>query len=259
MTYRVGVVSYLNAKPLTWALERGEVPGLEPVLDVPSKLSAMLLAGELDAALVSSVVALREPQIQLLPKAGCIAADGAVQSVLLLTSVHIDQIQRVALDASSLTSVALTKVLLKLRWGLQPEYITLPPDPKAMLAQADAALLIGDPGLAQYVTDGHGSALYDVIDLGRAWRDWTDLPFVFAAWSARDGVDLDELAEKLAAARELSLHRIGEIAASAEQRLGLPREVCRHYLEQVISYDLGEREQRGYRLFGQYLKRLESS
>ncbi|MBI2300987.1 MAG: menaquinone biosynthesis protein [Armatimonadetes bacterium] len=256
MTYRVGTVQYLNAKPLTWALEQGWIEGVEVVSDVPSALAARLLAGELDAAMLSSIVALREPLMQVIPEAGCIAADGPVQSVLLFTKVHVEQIARVALDVSSLTAAGLTRVLLEQRYRLRPEYITMPPDLGAMLAEADAALLIGDPGLAHYVAD-QPAGLYDVLDLGREWHEWTGYPFVFAAWIARNRHDDPGLAAVLRRSREMSCAAIADIARDAAARLGLGEMVCRHYLERVIRYQFGERERKGYELFGAYLRREE--
>ncbi|NUQ01898.1 MAG: menaquinone biosynthesis protein [Armatimonadetes bacterium] len=255
MSYRVGTVAYLNAKPLTWALEQRQVPGIEAVPAVPSKLGAMLLAGELDAAIVSSVVALRNPELVILPEAGCIAADGPVQSVLLFSRCHIQQIRTVALDTSSLTSVALTEILLRLRYGLSPAFRPMPPDLPAMLSEADAALLIGDPGLAQYFR-GPEAAAYDVLDLGRAWREWTGLPFVFAAWVGPRRMLHGELPFLLRRGRAQSAAAIPEIARREGARLGLPESVCRHYLEHSIRYDFGPRERQGYELFGRYLAEL---
>lgn len=257
MTYRVGTVAYLNAKPLTWALERGQVPEIEAVPAVPSRLAELLLAGDLHAAIVSSVLALRQPELALLPAAGCIAADGPVQSVLLFSRVHIAQIRSVALDTSSLTSVALIRVLLEARYGLRPDYLHRPPDLAAMLAEADAALIIGDPGLAQHFRGTKDPPAYEVMDLGRVWREWTGLPFVFAAWVAPRELAEGELPALLERGRALSADAIPEIAGAEAARLGLPVEVCRHYLEQVIRYEFGAREQEGLTLFGDKLKELD--
>lgn len=256
MNLRLGVVEYLNAKPLTWALERGQVPGAQAVLEVPSALAARLRAGELDAALVSSVVALESPDLVLLPEAGCLASDGPVQSVLLFSRVHLEQVTSVALDRGSLTSVALTRILLELRYGCRPRYQTLPPDLAAMLAAADAALLIGDPGLSQYVRNAGEPGPYDLVDLGREWRDWTGLPFVFAAWIARPEVDRERLTAVLRESRRRSREQIAAIAAEAAPRLRLSPAVCRHYLEHVMRYELGAREQAGLDRFGELWRGL---
>jgi len=249
MTYRVGTVAYLNAKPLTWAIERGLVEGLQAVPAVPSELGRQLLGGQLDAAIVSSIVAIEHPELALLPAAGCIAADGPVQSVLLFSRVHFSQIRSVALDTSSLTSVALTRLLLERKYGCRPEYQTMPPNLPRMLDACDAALLIGDPSLAQYFQGTQHPPAYDVLDLGRAWQAWTGLPFVFAAWVAPRKLAEGELPQRLGQAREQSRQAIPEIAAAEAARLRLPVEVCEHYLQQVIRYEFGEREWDGFLLF----------
>ncbi len=257
MSFRIGVVAYLNAKPLTWAIERGEIAGAEPVPAVPSELARQLLAGELDAAIVSSVLPLREPRLAVLGECGCIAADGPVQSVLLFTRVHVEQIRSVSLDRSSLASVALTRVLLERRYGLRPVYRTAAPELHAMLAESDAALIIGDPGLAQYTRGRQADAAYDVLDLGRLWREWTGLPFVFALWVAAPRVDRTALSGVLRQALVASQARVAEIAAAESARLALPEEVCRHYLEHIVRYEFGEREQRGWQRFGELVRELD--
>lgn len=249
MKLRVGTVAYLNAKPLTWAAEQGLVDGLEAVAEVPSRLAEMLRAGELDAALLSSIVAIEADDLRLLPAAGCLAADGPVQSVLLFSRVHISQVESVALDISSLTSVVLTRILLEQRYGRRPRYLDHAPDLGAMLSVADAALLIGDPGLSQYIRNGAAPGPYDVLDLGREWRDWTGLPFVFAAWIARPEADHAALVERLAESRRLSAAAMERICAEESTRLGLESDVCRHYLTQVMRYDFGPREEAGLARF----------
>ena len=254
MTYRVGTVAYLNAKPLTWALEQGWIAGAEARPAVPSALASRLLAGELDAAIVSSVLAVREPTLSILPTAGCISADGPAQSVLLFSRVHIEQIRSVALDASSLASVALCRVLLEQRYRAKPDYHSMPPSLPQMLAACDAALLIGDPGLAQYIRGASGLPAYDVLDLGRAWHEWTGLPFVFAAWVAPHELVDSPLPALLEESRRRLLAVLPTIAAAEAERISLPEPVCRHYLEHVIRYEFGPREQQGFALFAEYVR-----
>lgn len=246
MTYRVGTVAYLNAKPLTWAIEKGLIDGLAAVPAVPSELGRQLLGGQLDAAIVSSIVAIEHPELALLPAAGCISADGPVQSVLLFSRVHFTQIRSVALDTSSLTSVALTKLLLERKYGCRPSYRPMAPDLNAMLSACDAALLIGDPSLAQYFQGTQHPPAYDVLDLGRAWQAWTGLPFVFAAWVAPRRLAEGDLPRLLGEARSRSRAAIGEIAAAEAARLKLPADVCEHYLREVIRYEFGDREWAGF-------------
>ena len=250
--YRLGIVPYLNAKPLIYGLEKFPRADVQLVTEVPSRLAILLQRGELDAALLSSLVCLSAPHLEPVPGLA-IAAEGPVQSVLLFTQTPLGQVRRVALDTSSLTSVALTRVLLQERFGLRPEYRNHSPDLVAMLDQADAALLIGDPGLAQHfgAAPEFKKPLCEIIDLGQAWTDWTGLPFVFAVWTTRPEVLSTSLPGILHQARRESSRFIPEIAREASQRLGLPAEVCEHYLHHTIHYDLGPREQAGWQRFGE--------
>src|SRR5262245_4570404 len=142
MTLRLGTVPYLNAEPLVGAFrDRARFPEVNVVSLVPSRLLGSLLAGELDAALVSAAGVLPEAGLRILP-AGCVAARGAVRSIQVYSRLPLEQIRSLALDASSRSAVALTRLLFRARFGRDPEYLTAPPDLDAMLAAADAALLI---------------------------------------------------------------------------------------------------------------------
>jgi chorismate dehydratase len=253
----LGVVPYLNAKPLVYALEKSPREDVTLVSEVPSRLAALLKQGDLDAALLSSWVCLAEPDLEPVPGLA-IASEGPVQSIKLFTKVHLSQVRRVALDTSSLTSVALTRILFQERFGLTPEYLDHPPDLAAMLRAADAALLIGDPGLVQHfrATQGLDTPIFDVLDLGRAWTDWTGLPFVFAVWTARREVLSTSLPDILHQAHQESMALLPEIAAAESHRLGLPGEVCEYYLRYVIRYDLGERERAGLQRFGELARKV---
>lgn len=255
---KLGAVPYLNAKPLIYAWEREPQEEVELIYDVPSQLAKRLKKGELDAALLSSLVGLAETGFEPVPGLG-IASWGAVQSVKLFCRVDLRQVRRVALDTSSLTSAALTKILLQERFGLTPTYLDHPPDLAAMLQQADAALLIGDPGLAQHLQGAAGltSGIREVLDLGQAWTEWTGLPFVFALWTARTESLSASLAQALQAAARAGQAAIPEIAQAESARLGLSVEVCEHYLRHVIVYELGETEQAGLRRFAELAKKLK--
>jgi chorismate dehydratase len=109
---------------------------------------------------------------------------------------------------------------------------------------ADAVLLIGDRAMRDPDEPFHA-----VVDLAEAWRGLTGLPFVFALWVARDGVDLGDLPEALARCRADGLAHAGALADEHGPRLGLDRRLCVEYLTEVLSYDLGDREVAGLRLF----------
>lgn len=252
---RVGVVAYLNTKPLSWALEAGLLPEIEVVGDVPSALGGLVQAGELDTALLSAILATGEHGLHVIPGTGCVAAHGPIQSVQLFCRVPLAQVRSVALDTSSLCAAGLTRVLFAQCWQIEPTWHQAAPDLPAMLAAHDAALVIGDPGLARYLSPGAPAA--EIIDLGQAWYEWTGLPFVFAAWLTKRPLDsLAELVAVLQRARQLSSTRLATIAAEEARRLGLPEEFCHTYLTKVVHYEFGPAEAEGLAEFGDCLARL---
>ncbi|MGE3819472.1 MAG: menaquinone biosynthetic enzyme MqnA/MqnD family protein [Isosphaeraceae bacterium] len=249
---RVGAVSYLNAKPLYHRLEEF-APEACLEMDLPSRLADRLAAGALDLALIPSVEYLRGASLgyQIVP-GFAIAARGAVRSVKLFCRKPFGEIDRVALDAGSRTSQALSRVWLDAAHGVRPRRIeTLPMGVPIEESTADAVLLIGDRAMSvshePYVA---------VVDLAEAWRSLTGLPFVFALWVVRAGVDLGDLPEALARSRSEGLANARDLAAIHGPRLGLDEATCYDYLTNVLSYDLGEPEVAGLRRFARMAARL---
>ncbi len=239
---RIGAVNYLNTKPLIEDLDQ-LAPEAELVLEVPSRLADLLAEGELDVALIPAVEYFRAGRYRIVPGIG-IASNGPVLSVTLFSRVPCKEIRRLALDEGSRTSAALAQVLLRKRHGLTPELVPLPLQQEAEQVDADAVLLIGDramhaclPGFAQ------------AYDLGQEWHHWTGLPFVYAFWAVRPGVELGPVAAALQEAKRRGCSQIGHIAAREASRLGLDAGFCRRYLAHIIRFDLGERELTGLRLF----------
>jgi chorismate dehydratase len=163
-----------------------------------------------------------------------------VLSVTLFSRVPWTGIRRVALDEGSRTSAALTQVLLRGRHGVRPEVVPLPLDSQAEDVDADAVLLIGDRAMRACLP-GFAHA----YDLGQEWHDWTGLPFVYAVWAVRAGVDLGPVATALHEAKRRGLAAVGRIAHAEAPRLGLDAGFCRRYLGNIIHFDLGPREQAG--------------
>ena len=178
---RLGAVSYLNTKPLVEGLEAR--PDLFSVrFDVPAQCAALLHEGRIDLGLIPAVEYLRG-DYRIVPDVA-IGSDGPVASVALFTKVPLGDIHTLALDISSRTSVALTRILCSVKWGIAPKLIPNEPNMRAMLARADAALVIGDLALdIDPVAIG-----VTKIDLGSEWQELTQLPFVYAMWSGREGV-----------------------------------------------------------------------
>ncbi len=235
---RVGAVNYLNTKPLICDLEE-LAPEAELVLDVPSRLADLLAAGALDVALVPVIEYFRAGSYTLVPDIA-IASRGPVLSVTLFSRVPWPDVRRVALDAGSRTSAALTRILLARRYGANPEVVSLPMDRDAEDVDADAVLLIGDRAMRACLP-GFAHA----FDLGQEWFDWTGLPFVYAVWAVRPGADLRGVDEALAQAKRRGLARAGVIAQREAPRLGLDAGFCRRYLANILHFDLGPREQAG--------------
>ena len=242
---RVGAVSYLNAKPLYYRLE-AHAPGVMLAMDYPSALADRLARGELDVALIPSIEYLRGVGrgYAILP-GFAIAARGPVRSVRLFSRVPLDRIRRLALDEGSRTSQALCRIWLARAIGVKPSRVeSLPLGTPIEESTADAIMLIGDRAMRE--PSGSFSA---VVDLAEAWCSMTGLPFVFALWVARAGVDLGDLPEALSRSRADGLAHADEIAEESAARLGLSQSECVDYLTRVLSYDLGAAEIAGLRRF----------
>lgn len=240
----IGAVSYLNARPLTYRLAQ-RAARARIVVDVPSRLADGLTDGRFDVALIPSIEYLRCPGATIVSDA-CVASHGPVMSVKLLSRVPIDRIGRLALDEGSRTSVAMIRILLKERFGLQPELEQLPIGASPDDSTADAVLLIGDRAM----TVGEG-AFPVVWDLGQEWTDWTRTPFVFALWVARSDAPLDELARLFADVRDDGLRHLDDIARAEAGSLGISVQRCRAYLRDHLRFRLGPKERQGLETFFQ--------
>lgn len=245
---RIGAVGYLNARPLTFALRR-HLPEAEVVVDLPSRLADGLAAGRLDVALVPSIETIRRPGCPIVSDA-CVACDGPALSVKLYGRVPLPQIRTLALDEGSRTSAAITRILLRERFELQPQLMPLPIGASLDDSTADAVMLIGDRGM--HAADGQFEFVWDI---GRQWSQWTALPLVFAMWIARSGldssgVDLPGVAESLAAARDEGVARLEEIARLEAPAVGIAEAECLSYLRDNLEFRLGARQRQGLELLG---------
>jgi len=247
---RLGAVGYLNARPLTWALDRA--PDRWQIrYDVPSVCAALLHAGEVDLGLIPSVEYLQAPDYRLVPGVG-IGSRGPVRSVALFTRVPLGAIRRIALDTSSRTSVALIKVLCRHRFGIDPAFVAHGPDLAAMTGGADAALLIGDPAL-----DADERALgLEKIDLGDEWTALTGLPFIYAAWTGRPGAATDADVRALQDAQDVGARATGAIAAEYGRGDAEATARAAAYLRDNVKYGLGVDEAAGFQLFLDYAAEL---
>lgn len=239
--YRLGCVPYLNARPLIAALEGDPEFGI--LYEPPSSLPGLIESGAVHAAMVSSIFALQSPHARIAAGVS-ISSRGRVESVRLFSQVPFDGIRRLALDASSLTSTALCRLVLAERFDCEPTTFDAEPDLDAMLSAADAALLIGDPGMSATPSDD----LF-VLDLGKAWEEMTGLPFVWALWVGGEGLD-DRLAARLVQARSEGVASIETIAEREAAVRGWSLSTCRHYLAEVMEYTLDDEHFEALRRFG---------
>ena len=253
---RISAISFLNTAPLMWNFEHqptAELTGnFEISYTVPSQCARALHEGTADIGIVPVITCATIPGLVVIPRVA-IAARGAVRSILLVSKVPIEQIGTVAVDSSSRTSVGLTQVLLTKFFGGKRPLLSMQPDLEPMLAQCDAALIIGDPALL-IKTKGFYS-----YDLAQLWFERTGKPFVFAVWAVRRQA-LEEMRPGLAVAeifqrsrdRGLQTENIERIAGDWSPRLGLSPEEIRSYLTRNIYYDLDEPCLEGLRLFFDY-------
>jgi len=239
---RIGAVNYLNTKPLIYRLPE-LAPQFDLVLDLPSRLADDLAAERLDVALIPSLEFFQNPDYQPVSDA-CIGCRGPVLSVKLFFRKPPEQVRSLALDEGSRTSAALARILLRRRYGLTPELRTLPIGAAFDDTQADAVLLIGDR--AMHSPPGPFAAVWD---LGDQWCRWTELPFVFALWVARPGIEIHEVAWALRESRDQGLRNLPEIAAREASALGLTEPECLSYLRDNLYFYLGPREQRGWQQY----------
>ncbi|MDB5291691.1 MAG: hypothetical protein JWL69_2932 [Phycisphaerales bacterium] len=247
----VGSVSFLNAKPLIYGLD--SLSSMDLTLDVPSRLLDGLVDRRFDVALLPVIDYQRMAGLRLLT-AGGIGCDGPTLTVRIFSPVPVKQIQVLACDTDSHTSVALARIILAERFGVRPEFTSLRADVGAGHAGAGAGpvaqLLIGDKVVCE-----EPQGLPHQVDLGEAWKELTGLPFVFAAWMARDGVDLGSLPDDLERAKREGLRHVDEIITRHAIPRGWPPAIARRYLTEYLQYDIGPRQLEAIRLFHQLAHR----
>jgi chorismate dehydratase len=236
--FRVGSVPYLNAAPLTRGLEE------QIQFVVPSKLAEMLQKDELDAALVSVTEVLFHDRYDILDGIA-VASLGEVVSVFLAHRKPLEDVKEIYCDTASLTSVNLLKVLLAEK-GLKAEFKPL--EDYASAKKHDFVLLIGNAAI-DFARAPHEHELWD---LGAAWYDLTKLPFVYAVWALRRGVENDRLKRILKEAKDFGLDTIDYIIGlRTEYDLSFRKD----YLGWHIHYHLGMDEKKGLKKFVELLRK----
>lgn len=231
-TLRVGSVPYLVGRPLDLGL--GDEPGIELRHDIPARLVEDLRAGLLDVALVSSIELFRRPGYQYIPGIG-VAGRGHVASVQVFLERPLSEVRSIAMDPASRTAATLSRVLLSARPEGAPEFreVAAGEDPRA--AGCDGWLRIGDPALREY----YAPDAPKVFNPSKVWTERTGLPFIFAAWIVRPGVELGPHLAAFARARLRGSRSLTELASAASREWELPLHACCTYLLEECVYDPG--------------------
>lgn len=248
---RISAISFLNTVPLMWDFEQGTAGSdFEISYTLPSSCAAQLQAGTADIGIIPAAAYTGIPDLVILPGVA-IAARRPVRSILLVSKVPVEKIENIALDTSSMTSVALTKVLFE-RWlDAGRKFTPMAPDVDAMLREHDACLVIGDTALLVDRTR------YLTLDLAEEWIRFTGKPFVFAFWAVRQAALVDaptDLAGIFQASRDhgIATSSIERISREWSGRLGLSRADVRSYLTENIHYHLDTGCLEGLQLFYRY-------
>ena len=236
---RVGIVNYLNTKPLIYGLERKPVCDMIELIGAyPSRLAQMLKADEIDIGLIPVAAMLELPSYHIIGNY-CIGTEGEIASVGLFSEVPMKEIKKIFLDYQSRSSVELLKWLITESWGIHPEIVQAEDeDYRREIKGTTAGLVIGDRALEQRKISTF------IYDLGSEWRSITGLPFVFAAWVSTKPLPAD-FVEAFDKANSLGLLHIEDIVAAAAYNL---YDLGKYY-KIHLSYRLDERKKRGMEKF----------
>lgn len=235
---RVGAVSYLNTRPLLYGVKRsGLMDRIELVEEYPSRIASMLVNDEIDLGLVPVAI------IPLLKEAHiitdyCIGSEGEVASVALFSEVPLEEVTRVLLDYQSRTSVNLAKILLKKYWQKDVELEDAKEDFRSAINGTTAGIVIGDRALEQRKLSPYR------YDLGTAWKAYTGLPFVFAAWVANKPLDANFM-DAFNRANGYGIKHIDEVVAENSS----PAYDLKKYYTENISYTLTAEKRKALALF----------
>jgi len=286
---RISIVQYLNTAPLVWGFTNGPFRGKYDLsFTVPSQCAEELRSGKADIAIIPAIEYARIPDLEILPDLS-IASKKMVRSLLLVSKAPLGQFESIALDSSSRSTQALTRILCAEHWKIAPKFIEMPPDLETMLKKAEAALLIGDPALRLSLKmepfstriELHGSQKTPhkppidgwmwnaekagiappsqrlfVFDMVEQWRAMTGLPAVLAVWAARKGVATPEVVADFHASRDFGLSHIAEISSDAAVELKLPADRLASYLRDNIDFSLDEENRRGLELYFSHAAKL---
>lgn len=250
---RISAISYLNTAPLMWDFEHGQAGrGFEISYTLPAACARALAEGSADIGIIPAAAYAQISELLVLPDVA-IASRRAVRSILLVSQIPVELVRTVALDTSSMTSVALTKILFEKWLGSGRTFTAMEPDIEKMLDACDAGLVIGDPALRV------DRRRYHTLDLAEEWIRYTGKPFVFAFWAVRgealrEAMPALDLPGVFRESRDhgLSQDSLDQISREWAPRVGLSESDVRTYLTENIHYQLDAGCLDGLRLFYRY-------
>ena len=245
---KIGIVNYLNTKPLLYGIAQSPIRNeIDLVPDYPSNIATMLLENRIDAGLVPVAIIPRLSEAHIITDY-CIGCDGPVASVCVLSNVPLGQIKKLLIDYQSRTSANLVKILVRKHWKIEVEIADTKADYRDQIKGSTAGLVIGDRCLE------YRSQVPYAYDLGEAWKDFTGLPFVFAAWVSNKRLP-DEFIHDFNQANKLGVESIDEVVAENN----FPYYSSETYFRNNINYQLNAEKKKGLELFLKYLAELTIS
>ena len=236
---RVGIVNYLNTRPLIYGLQRPPIS--EKIIltgDYPSRIAGQLLEGEIDLGLVPVAALKNLPEYHVVGDY-CIGTEGEIASVALFSEVPVQEIKKVYLDYQSRSSVALLKFLMREYWGISPELLQAENESyRDEIRDTTAGLVIGDRALEQRKRSTF------IYDLGSEWKAITGLPFVFAVWASKKKLP-DDFISEFSRANAMGLEKIDEIVTASDYDLY----DLKKYYKLHLSYHLDDAKKRSMEYF----------
>jgi len=267
---RISVVQYLNTAPLVYGFTRGALQNKYDLsFTVPSQCADDLRDGRADVAIIPAIEFQRIHDLVVLPNLA-IAAKRRVRSLLILSRKPIAEVKSIALDGSSRSTQALTRILCAEHWQIKPAFFEAKFDSTTtILEQADAALLIGDPALRLAISIAGNATLgaagelmcnpnkaginatetLHVYDVVQEWRRLTGLPAVLAVWAGRRESVTPEIVADFARSKEYGIAHLAEISAAASIEQNLPAADLLNYLQENIDFSLDSDNLAGLELY----------
>lgn len=243
---KISIVSYLNSKPFIYGFEKTGFSSLAEIsLDMPSVCAEKLISGMVDISLVPVAILPQLKKFTIISNY-CIGSNGPVDSVLLVSDVPLNEIESIALDYQSRTSVELTKILCRKLWNIAPTFIQSHPDYEKKLGGKQAGVIIGDRALL------HRHRFNYSYDLSEEWKKLSGLPFVFATWTSTIALGDNFLSEFNRSIEEGM--KLIELISQKEATTDFTKEQIKHYLTHSIDYSFDDKKREAMGLYLQYLE-----